>query len=118
MNNETEKSGILMQQSQEIIKAIEVFVSSLVNDLAIMFNTELENKIKEAILNAGLSIDDEFVRNNLGLVMSESENFIHIFYRFGYPDQKRIFSYEKDSTISFIEKEGNSFTTEVTKKYY
>jgi hypothetical protein len=94
------------------------FVSNFVNDLAAKFNMEFEERIKEAISNAGFPCDDDFIKNNLVLITSESEKYIHIYYKFGHPEQRRIFSYEKDSSISWIKKENNSFTTEISKKYY
>lgn len=88
-------------------------------DLIRKFKVELNSKLEQAINDAGYEAANlEFVKNNFSFIEFEDDDFVHLYFRYGKEDQKRIISYEKLINQQIINNENNSISCEISVKYY
>lgn len=76
-----------------------------------------EDTVKSAFVKAGFIVTEEFIKEHCELVQVEGEEFEHIYYHFGQPDQKRIISIEREVRMTWTEENG-TYKMKAEKSYY
>ncbi len=81
------------------------------------FIEKLDKLIEQRLSENGFNVDDKrFLKDNFTFIELPTDDFRHLYYHFGQPDQKRIISIEKETCVP-VDNLG-SFTFTATKKYY
>lgn len=74
--------------------------------------------IRKALISNGFNPDNkDFIRDNFKLI-DEGDKFVHYYFHYQMPDEKRIISIEKNNNIDFENNFGNTLTMTISLKYY
>lgn len=103
----------LLNGNHEPYSFINEFNKRMINE----FVKSEEDTIKSAFVKAGFMVTEEFIKKHCEVVRVEGEEFEHIYYHFGQPDQVRIISMEREVQMSWHEENGN-IKVRAEKRYY